>query len=75
MKLSDYDGNNEQARYSPGSFSVIEKEALYKAILSRRDVRSHFTESKDVPMMFYGEYWMQPTMPHQWDFHNHGTLL
>ena len=49
MKLSDYDGNNEQARYSPGSFSVIEKEALYKAIFSRRDVRSHFTESKDVP--------------------------
>jgi 5,6-dimethylbenzimidazole synthase len=49
MKLSDYDGNNEQVRYSPGSFSVIEKEALYKAIFSRRDVRSHFTESKDVP--------------------------
>lgn len=53
MKISDYDGNNEQSnkqvRYSPESFSVIEKEALYKAIFSRRDVRSHFTESKDVP--------------------------
>jgi 5,6-dimethylbenzimidazole synthase len=53
MKISDHDSNNEQTneqvRYSPESFSVLEKEALYKAIFSRRDVRSHFTESKDVP--------------------------
>jgi 5,6-dimethylbenzimidazole synthase len=53
MKISDYDGNNEQnneqVRYSSESFSGIEKQALYKAIFSRRDVRSHFIESKDVP--------------------------
>ena len=53
MKMSDYDGNNEQnneqLRYSSESFSGIEKQALYKAIFSRRDVRSHFIESKDVP--------------------------
>ena len=51
--MSDYDGNNEQnneqLRYSSESFSGIEKQALYKAIFSRRDVRSHFIESKDVP--------------------------
>jgi 5,6-dimethylbenzimidazole synthase len=53
MKISDYGGNNEQHkeqfRYSSESFSGIEKQALYKAIFSRRDVRSHFIESKDVP--------------------------
>ena len=31
------------------SFSDIEKEGLYKAIFSRRDVRSHFIADKDLP--------------------------
>jgi 5,6-dimethylbenzimidazole synthase len=53
MKISDCDSNNEQnneqVRNSSKSFSGTEKQALYKAIFSRRDVRSHFIESKNVP--------------------------
>jgi len=31
------------------SFSHIEKDGLYKAIFSRRDVRSHFVTDKNIP--------------------------
>src|SRR5919202_1397269 len=40
---NDSDGNNEY------SFSSQEKKGLYKAIFSRRDVRSHFLTGKDIP--------------------------
>jgi hypothetical protein len=40
---NDPDGNNEY------SFSSQEKKGLYKAIFSRRDVRSHFLTGKDIP--------------------------
>jgi hypothetical protein len=43
-------GHNRYDDYfSPSSsFSNIEKEGLYKAIFSRRDVRSHFIADKDL---------------------------
>ncbi|MFL6317731.1 MAG: 5,6-dimethylbenzimidazole synthase [Nitrososphaeraceae archaeon] len=51
----DNDNNNteddEHVEYfasSSSSFSGIEKQALYKAIFSRRDVRSHFIEDKNI---------------------------
>jgi 5,6-dimethylbenzimidazole synthase len=43
--------DNEHVEYfasSSSSFSGIEKQALYKAIFSRRDVRSHFIEDKNI---------------------------
>ncbi len=54
----NYDNDNdnteddEHVEYfasSSSSFSEIEKQALYKAIFSRRDVRSHFIEDKNIP--------------------------
>src|ERR687887_901927 len=53
MKIANHGNNDEQdnehVRCSSTSFSGIEKQALYKAIFSRRDVRSHFIEGKNVP--------------------------
>jgi len=52
---ADYNRNNnyhESHSFSPPSssmFSTYEKEGLYKAIFSRRDVRSHFITDKPVP--------------------------
>jgi 5,6-dimethylbenzimidazole synthase len=48
--ISKYD-NTKQSNYSSSysSFSDSEKEGLYKAIFSRRDVRSHFITAKDIP--------------------------
>jgi 5,6-dimethylbenzimidazole synthase len=40
--------NNSHSSHST-SFSDIEKEGLYKAIFSRRDVRSHFITNKNIP--------------------------
>ena len=49
MKLVNGDDNNsENNKRSTTSFSEIEKHAVYKAIFSRRDVRSHF-KPKNVP--------------------------
>lgn len=50
--ISDYNGdNNYHYSYTASSsiFSDSEKEGLYKAIFSRRDVRSHFMTDKAVP--------------------------
>jgi 5,6-dimethylbenzimidazole synthase len=41
--------NNNYYPFSSSSFSSCEKEGLYKAILSRRDVRSHFISDKNIP--------------------------
>ena len=45
--------DDKRVEYSPfsssSSFSDIEKQAIYKAIFSRRDVRSHFIEDKNIP--------------------------
>ena len=41
--------NNHYYPSSSSSFSSCEKEGLYKAILSRRDVRSHFINDKNIP--------------------------
>ena len=55
MTSADYNRNNnyhESHSFSPPSssmFSTYEKEGLYKAIFSRRDVRSHFITDKPVP--------------------------
>ena len=48
--ISKYDNTNH-SNYSTSysSFSDSEKEGLYKAIFSRRDVRSHFITSKNIP--------------------------
>jgi 5,6-dimethylbenzimidazole synthase len=49
MKLtSDDNKDRENNERSTTSFSAIEKQAVYKAIFSRRDVRSHF-KAKNVP--------------------------
>src|ERR1043165_3801674 len=49
MKLVNGDDNNsDNNKRSTTSFSEIEKHAVYKAIFSRRDVRSHF-KPKNVP--------------------------
>jgi 5,6-dimethylbenzimidazole synthase len=49
----NYNNNNNNHYYpsssSSSSFSSCEKEGLYKAILSRRDVRSHFISDKNIP--------------------------
>jgi 5,6-dimethylbenzimidazole synthase len=42
------DSDNEH-NFHEYSFSDKEKEGLYKAIFSRRDVRSHFLAGKDIP--------------------------
>ena len=55
MTSADYNRNNnyhESHSFSPPSssiFSTHEKEGLYKAIFSRRDVRSHFITDKPIP--------------------------
>ena len=48
--ISKYDNTNH-GNYSTSysSFSDSEKEGLYKAIFSRRDVRSHFITGKNIP--------------------------
>src|ERR671915_2343411 len=48
--ISKYDNTNH-SNYSSSysSFSDIQKEGLYKAIFSRRDVRSHFITGKNIP--------------------------
>src|ERR671918_2519748 len=48
--ISKYDNTNH-SNYSSSysSFSDIQKEGLYKAIFSRRDVRSHFIPGKNIP--------------------------
>jgi nitroreductase len=48
--ISKYDNTNH-SNYSTSysSFSDSEKEGLYKAIFSRRDVRSHFITGKNIP--------------------------
>jgi 5,6-dimethylbenzimidazole synthase len=46
---NDNTEENEHVEYFPSSFSWIERQALYKAIFSRRDVRSHFIEDKNIP--------------------------
>jgi 5,6-dimethylbenzimidazole synthase len=43
---SDSDGNYNT---NNSSFSSNEKEVLYKAIFSRRDVRSHFIQGRVIP--------------------------
>src|SRR5215212_971727 len=51
MKLANDDDNNRKnndVKQFTTSFSAIEKQAVYKAILSRRDVRSRF-KAKNVP--------------------------
>ena len=50
MKLANDDDNNEENNHIKRSttFSAIEKQAVYKAIFSRRDVRSRFI-AKNVP--------------------------
>src|SRR5919199_3039462 len=49
MKLTSDDNNDrENNERSTTSFSAIEKQAVYKAIFSRRDIRSHF-KAKNVP--------------------------
>jgi 5,6-dimethylbenzimidazole synthase len=51
MKIAnDYNNNRKSndVKYSTSSFSSIEKQAVYKAIFSRRDVRSRF-KAKNVP--------------------------
>lgn len=40
---------NDSEDNHDNSFSHQEKNGLYKAIFSRRDVRSHFVEGKDIP--------------------------
>src|SRR6266480_2143986 len=49
----NYNNNNHHypssSSSSSSSFSSCEKEGLYKAILSRRDVRSHFISDKNIP--------------------------
>jgi hypothetical protein len=47
--ISKYDNINHSNYSSSSSFSDIEKEGLYKAIFSRRDVRSHFITGKNIP--------------------------
>jgi 5,6-dimethylbenzimidazole synthase len=42
-------GSNNSHSSRSTSFSDIEKEGLYKAIFSRRDVRSHFITDKNIP--------------------------
>lgn len=42
------DSNNRTSNYEH-SFSTQEKQGLYKAIFSRRDVRSHFSCDSDIP--------------------------
>lgn len=44
MKIEQNDSGNPEY-----SISSQEKNGLYKAIFSRRDVRSHFLEGKDIP--------------------------
>lgn len=46
--ITDSHRLDKDNNYCP-SFSDYEKEALYKAIFSRRDVRSHFITSKAIP--------------------------
>ena len=43
------DHNHQHYQHSHYPLSSQEKEGLYKAIFSRRDVRSHFLAGKDVP--------------------------
>jgi 5,6-dimethylbenzimidazole synthase len=47
--ISKYDNTNHSNYSSSSSFSENEKEGLYKAIFSRRDVRSHFIIGKNIP--------------------------
>jgi hypothetical protein len=60
MKILDYGSNdkrcNEHVRCSLASFSGIEKQALYKAIISRRDARSHLSKARMFQRMFLGEF-------------------
>jgi 5,6-dimethylbenzimidazole synthase len=57
MKMVNCNSNNsnnntvdhQDREYSLSSFSGLEKQALYKAIFSRRDVRSHFVVDKKIP--------------------------
>ena len=42
-------GSNNSHSSRSSSFSELEKEGLYKAIFSRRDVRSHFITDKNIP--------------------------
>jgi 5,6-dimethylbenzimidazole synthase len=51
MKIAKDDEKNREDSdvcCSTSSFSTIEKQAVYKAIFSRRDIRAHF-KAKDVP--------------------------
>src|SRR5215207_8735447 len=48
MISSDLNTSNTNDQ-SSSSFSELEKEGLYKAIFSRRDVRSHFITDKNIP--------------------------
>ena len=48
MKIADYNANKDNDSRC-FSFSNIEKKGLYKAIFSRRDVRSHFIKDKNIP--------------------------
>jgi 5,6-dimethylbenzimidazole synthase len=41
--------NTSPNSHFSSSFSDIEKQAIYKAIFSRRDVKSHFIEDKNIP--------------------------
>lgn len=43
---SNSEGNHDSYYHS---FSSNEKEVIYKAILSRRDVRSHFVSGRVIP--------------------------
>jgi 5,6-dimethylbenzimidazole synthase len=47
--LNTSNTNTNTNDQSSSSFSELEKEGLYKAIFSRRDVRSHFITDKNIP--------------------------
>lgn len=55
------------------SFTMTEKEGLYKAVFSRRDVRSHFI-GKQIPDDILVKVLNAAHTPHLWDFHNPGIL-
>lgn len=48
MRIADYNAYKDND-ITCFSFSDIEKKGLYKAIFSRRDVRSHFIKDKNIP--------------------------
>lgn len=49
IKMSSNHNHQHSQEHPHYPLSTQEKEGLYKAIFSRRDIRSHFLEGKDIP--------------------------